>query len=71
MSPAPAALDSDGMVLAYPETAILELAHVAAWLRVSERTVEPLDIPFALLGKRTKRFLARDVLDYLEKRRVP
>lgn len=64
------AVDSDGPVLAYPPEAILELPHVAAWLRVSERTVERLDIPFALLGKRTKRYLARDVIDYLSKKSV-
>jgi hypothetical protein len=69
-SPSPGQLEDDGPVYAYPETAILELAHVAQWLRVSERTVERLDIPFALLGKRTKRYLARDVLDYLAKKRV-
>jgi len=63
-------LEPEGPVFAYPETAILEIAHVAAWLRISERSVERLDIPFALLGKRTKRYLAKDVLEYLAKRRV-
>jgi hypothetical protein len=48
----------------------LEIAHVAAWLRVSERTIERLDIPFALLGKRTKRYLAADVIEFLHNRRV-
>ena len=62
--------ESDGPVIAYPENAVLEIGHVAAWLRVSERTVERLDIPFALLGKRTKRYLARDVIAYLEAKRV-
>lgn len=57
-------------VCSYPETAILDLSHVAEWLNISERQVERLDIPFALLGKRTKRYLARDVLAYLEKKRV-
>lgn len=60
----------DGAVIAYPETAILELEHVAAWLRISERQVERLDIPFALLGKRTKRYLARDVIEYLARKRI-
>lgn len=63
-------LEADEPVFAYPETAILEIAHVAAWLRVSERSVERLDIPFTLLGKRTKRYLARDVIEYMTKRRV-
>lgn len=62
--------DSDEPVLAYPETAILELPHVAAWLRISERSVEGLDIPFALLGQRTKRYLAKDVIAFLEKRSI-
>ena len=65
-----AELESDAPVLAYPPEAILELPHVAAWLRVSERTVERLDIPFALLGARTKRYLARDVIAFLEKRSI-
>lgn len=64
------AFEVEGPVLAYPETAILEIAHVAAWLRISERSVERLDIPFTLLGKRTKRYLARDVIEYMTKRRV-
>lgn len=68
--PSPGTFDEEGPVLAYPPEAILELPHVAAWLRVSERTVERLDIPFALLGKRTKRYLARDVIDYLSKKSV-
>jgi len=63
-------LEAEGPVFAYPETAILEIAHVAAWLRISERSVERLDIPFTLLGKRTKRYLARDVIEYMTKRRV-
>lgn len=70
MDSAPLEPSGDKPVVAYPETAVLELGHVAAWLRVSERTVERLDIPFALLGKRTKRYLARDVIEYLEKKRV-
>jgi hypothetical protein len=60
----------DAPVLAYPPEAVLEIGHVAAWLRVSERTVERLDIPFTLLGKRTKRYLARHVLEYLDRRRI-
>ena len=61
---------ADSPVFAYPETAVLELAHVAQWLRISERQVERLDIPFSLLGKRTKRYLARDVIAYLERKRI-
>ena len=57
-------------VVSYPDSAILELQHVADWLRISPRQVERLDIPFALLGKRTKRYLARDVIAYLEKKRI-
>lgn len=57
-------------VYAFPETAILKLEHVAAWLGISPRQVERLDIPFVLLGKRTKRYLARHVIEYMEKRRV-
>jgi hypothetical protein len=57
-------------VYAFPETAILGLPHVAAWIGISSRQVERLDIPFSLLGKRTKRYLGRDVIEFMEKKRV-
>lgn len=62
--------EGDDLVVSYPPEAVLEIAHVAAWLRVSQRTVERLDIPFALLGRRTKRFLGKDVLEFLERKRI-
>ena len=37
---------------------------------LSARQVERLDIPFSLLGKRTKRYLARDVIEFLGKKRI-
>jgi hypothetical protein len=57
-------------VISYDETAILELSHVAAWLRISERQVERLPIAYSLLGPRTRRYLGRDVLAYLESKKV-
>lgn len=59
----------DSPVIAYPPEAILEIRHVAAWLRVGERTAEKLDIPPIFLGTRTKRYLGKDVLAYLDKRK--
>lgn len=60
---------SQSPVLSYPPEAILELKHVADWLRVGERTAEKLDIPCVFLGTRTKRYLGKDVLAYLDKRK--
>ena len=60
----------DAPVISYPPTAVLELHHVADWLRVGESTVERLDIPSVFLGTRTKRYLGSDVWAYLEKRKT-
>jgi hypothetical protein len=59
-----------GGVIAHAPEAILDIAQVAEWLQVSTRTVERLDIPCVFLGTRTKRFLGRDVLAYLERRKA-
>lgn len=55
-------------VIAYEPTAVLEIEHVAAWLRVSVRMVERLDIPCIMLGDRTRRYLASDIVEYLRKK---
>lgn len=60
---------SDTPVISYPPEAVLELHHVADWLRVGESMVERLDIPGVFLGTRTKRYLAKDVLAFLEQRK--
>lgn len=57
-------------VTAYPPEAVLTIEDVAEWLQVSTRKVERLDIPCTFLGTRTKRYIAKDVLKYLETRRV-
>lgn len=57
-------------VIAYEPTAVLEIEHVAAWLRISVRMVERLDIPCVMLGDRTRRYVAADVLAYLRKRQA-
>lgn len=56
--------------IAYDPNAVLEIEHVARWLRVSVRTVERLDVPCIYLGDRTKRYLARHVIEYLDRKRV-
>lgn len=56
--------------ISYPPETVLNIEQVAEWLQVSTRTVERLDIPFFLLGKRTKRYLARHVLEFIEKMKV-
>lgn len=61
---------SDTPVISYPPEAVLEIRHVADWLRVGESTVERLDIPCVFLGTRSKRYVAKDVLAYLEGRKT-
>lgn len=59
-----------GLLLSFPETAVLNIKQVAQWLQVSVRAVERMDIPSVFLGTRTKRYLGKDVLAYLEKRKA-
>lgn len=58
------------VAVAHPPEAILNIEQVADWLGVSVRTVERLDIPPVFLGTRTKRYLGKDVLKYMEQRRA-
>lgn len=61
---------SDSPVVSHPPEAVLEIKHVAEWLRMGVRSVEKLDIPCVFLGTRSKRYIGKDVLDYLEKRKT-
>jgi hypothetical protein len=47
-----------------PDT-ILTRAEVAEWLKVRPRQVERLGVPVLDLGVKTKRYLARDVIAWL------
>lgn len=49
---------------------ILTRDEVAEWLKVKPRQVERLGVPRLDLGRKTKRYLMRDVLKWLEQRRV-
>jgi len=49
--------------------AVLTRAEVAAWLKVQPRQVERLGVPCVDLGRKTKRYLRRDVLAWLEAHR--
>lgn len=53
-----------------PLRGILTRCEVADWLKVKPRQVERLGIPQIDLGRKTKRYLVRDVLRWLEARRV-
>jgi len=44
--------------------AILTREEVAAWLKVRPRQVERLRIPHMDLGRKTKRYFAKDVLSW-------
>lgn len=51
-----------------PDT-ILTGREVAGWLKITPRQVQRLGIPCLDLGRKTKRYLAKDVSDYLGARR--
>jgi len=46
--------------------AILTRAEVAAWLKINPRQVERLGIPCIDLGRKTKRYVAKDVQAWLD-----
>jgi len=52
-----------------PANAILTRDEVAAWLKVRPRQVERLGIPCLDLGRKTKRYVAEDVLVWLQAKR--
>ncbi len=49
--------------------AILTRKEVAAWLKVKERQLDRLGVPYLDLGRKTKRYLARDITAWLEAKR--
>jgi hypothetical protein len=55
----------------YAPDDILNRDEVAAWLKVKPRQVERLGVPCLDLGRKTKRYLARDVFRFLEEKRRP
>jgi len=48
-----------------PADAVLTPQQVADWLQVSTKTLATLPIRSKKLGHRTRRYVARDVLEYL------
>jgi hypothetical protein len=50
-------------------TVILTRDEVAAWLKVRPRQVERLGVPCLDLGRKTKRYVAKDVFAWLEEKR--
>lgn len=55
-------------VVAHPAEAVLDIEHVAEWLGVSKRQAERLGIPCFYLGTRTRRYLGKTVLEFLEEK---
>lgn len=49
--------------------AVLTPAEVAAWLRLRPRQVQRLGVPCINLGRKTKRYLRKDVLAWLDGKR--
>ncbi len=54
--------------IAYAAETVLTTEEVAAWLDVHPKTVRGLGIRTVKLGHSTVRFLAKHVLEYLEKK---
>lgn len=54
------------MTLPPAPDAILTREEVANWLKVKPRQIERLGVPVLNMGRRTKRYLARDVLAWLD-----
>ena len=50
--------------------AVLTRDEVAAWLKVKPRQVERLGVPCIDLGRKTKRYFAKDVLAWLQAKRI-
>lgn len=55
-------------VLAYAPESVLTIEQVADWLQVSKRQAERLGIPCFYLGTRTRRYLGKTVLEFLERK---
>jgi hypothetical protein len=60
----------DGAPRAYPPEAVLTIEQLADWLQMGKRSVERLDLPCIYLGTRTRRYLAKHVLEYLDRRKT-
>ncbi len=70
MSATPVAvLPVQSLTLPPAPDAILTRDEVAAWLKLRPRQVERLGVPCLDLGRKTKRYLGRDVLEWLEAHR--
>ncbi len=54
------------MALPPDPDAIMTREEVAAWLKVRPRQVERLGVPVLSLGVKTKRYLVRDILLWLD-----
>jgi len=48
---------------------ILTARQVAAWLQITRRQLQRLEIPYMDLGVKNRRYLARDVLAWLVQHR--
>jgi len=58
------------MTLPPDPQSVLTRDEVAIWIKVRPRQVERMGVPCLDLGRRTKRYLAQDVMNWLEKRRL-
>ncbi len=56
-------------VYSYPESAVLKPEQVMEWLQIGHKVFDLLDIPCIRLGKRTRRYLAKHVLEFLDAQR--
>lgn len=53
----------------YAPDDVLTREEVAAWLKIQPRQVERLGVPCLDLGRKTKRYLVKDIVAWLDARR--
>ncbi len=52
-----------------PPEALLTAPDVSNWLKVAPRQVQPLEVPWIDLGRKSRRYQVKDTLSWLETRR--
>lgn len=66
-----AGLDARVRVAQLPDDVVLTRQEVADWLGIKPRQVERLGIPVLNLGRKSPRYLKRDVSAWIESQRRP
>lgn len=60
--------EKESEVVAFPETAVIDIYQLCAWLGISKRQAERQGFPCFYLGTRTRRYSVKSVLAFLERK---